>query len=215
MSVRRIDYPSRDAQAEGLAAAVAAALAQGGTLAVPGGTTPWPFLRALSAAPLPWADIAVTLTDERMVPPDHERSNAKRLREALLTGAAAAADFIAPTAPDAEGRIAAALPLRVCVLGMGTDGHTASLFPGADQLAAALAAGAPALAAINAPGAPEPRLTLSAEALLSAEDIHLLITGPEKLTTLAAALEDGPETAMPIRAIFRRARKPVQIHYAE
>jgi 6-phosphogluconolactonase len=97
------------------------------------------------------------------------------------------------------------MPLDVWVVGMGVDMHTASLFPGADQLARALARDAPVLLAMRAPGAPEPRMTLSATALRSANDLHLLFFGSDKRAAFAHACQDGPVGAAPVRAVLDRA----------
>ena len=224
-----IDYPDRAAQAQALARDVADALqasiaATGrAVLSVPGGTTPGPFLRALAGAALHWPAVTVVLNDERWVPPDHPRSNARLLGETLLTGAAAQATTVPlyRDAPRPEEGLAAvawalrgpALPLDVLVLGMGEDMHTASLFPGADRLAEALdpACAEPVLP-MRAAGAAEPRITLTLPALLSARQTHILITGEEKRVALDRACEDGPEAEAPIRAILRRAAPTV--HYA-
>lgn len=88
----RIETCDAKAIAPLLAARVAddlrAVIAQKGSahLAVPGGTTPGPFLAALGAIDLPWEHVTVTLTDERWVPEDHERSNQRTLRDTLFAG---------------------------------------------------------------------------------------------------------------------------------
>lgn len=220
------EYPDREALALGLATRVARelgdALAAKGraSLAVPGGTTPGPFLTGLSLQPIDWAQVNVMLTDERFVPESSDRSNTRLLRETLLQNNAAAARLV-PFYAKADQpedvltnlteRIVPALPLDVCVLGMGEDMHTASLFPGADLLDEALSDAAPALLPMRAPGAPEPRLTLTAPVLKASDHCHLLITGEAKMAALKKALEDGPATEAPVRAILSR---PVTVHYA-
>lgn len=223
-------FADRQQLAEGLAARVAgdlaAALAARGatTLAVPGGTTPGAFLTALAGQPLDWARIAVTLTDERWVPPDHPRSNARLLRAALLERGAEKAQFVplyaeAATPEAAVAAVGAAvaermLPLDVCVLGMGADMHIASLFPGADRLAEALDPGCPSpVLPIRAPGAGEERITLTLPSLLSAGHIYILIAGEEKLAALDAAAGDGRVEEGPVRAVLR-ANRPVAVYYA-
>ncbi len=230
MTATLIEHPSRDAQAQALAEAVAAdlrtALAARGraTLAVPGGTTPGPFLTLLGAMPLAWERIGVTLTDERWVPVSSPRSNQRLLAETLFKGAAAGAEF-APlygaTDDPADGLSAVAtalrqliLPLDVAVLGMGEDMHTASLFPGADKLRAALADDAPPVLALRAPGAPEARVTLTAPVLRAAKAAYLLIQGPAKRATLARAEAAKSVEDAPVRVILDRAG-PTTIHYAD
>ncbi len=184
-------------------------------LIVSGGKTPAGYFAALSNLALDWTRVSITLADERRVADDSPRSNARLVRETLLTHRAAAATFI----PLADSRLsesqelAAAsarvanlpLPADLVVLGMGDDGHTASWFPGADRLAEAMDPGARQFVApISAPDAPEPRLTLTGRLILRARSIALLIEGEDKMATLAKALEDGPEEAMPIRSVLRR-----------
>ncbi len=190
------------------------------SLAVPGGTTPGPIFDDLCAVDLDWERVDILLTDERWVPESSERSNTRLLRERLLTNKAAAANLIplyadAPTPEDKlselSDRIDGILPLSVCLLGMGADMHTASLFPGADLLAEGLAADAPALLPMRAPTAPEPRITLTARVLNSALEKHIVITGVEKREAFerAKALHDPMQA--PVSAIFKDAT----IHWAE
>ncbi len=222
----RLDFPSREDQASALAAAVAGDLrtaitARGrASLAVPGGTTPAAFLEALSKQALSWSAVTVTLTDERCLPSDSPRSNQGLLRASLLRNQAIKASF-QPLYEEGEslaaiGRRLASelLPLDVCVVGMGEDGHTASLFPEADHLEEALAEAAPALVALSAPGAPEPRVTLSARVLREAGKAYLLIAGASKLTALEHAEQEGSISAAPIRVILRR-KGETAIYYAE
>ena len=102
------------------------------------------------------------------------------------------------------------LPLTVCLLGMGADMHTASLFPGADRLAQALSADAPLVLPMRAEAAGEPRITLTAPVLAASHHIHILITGVEKRVALDRALSLPPELA-PVRAVLDAAT----VHWAE
>lgn len=188
------------------------------SLAVPGGTTPGPIFDSLCAADLDWSRIHVMLTDERWVPETSERSNTRLLRERLLVDRAAAAHYVplyaeAKTPEDVLPELAEALtpelPLSVVLLGMGTDMHTASIFPGADQLDLALH-GRDRLVAMRAPGAPEPRITLSAHVLKSAMNRHLVIVGGEKRDALERARHLPPEEA-PVSAILNGTT----VHWAE
>jgi 6-phosphogluconolactonase len=218
-------YPDRDTMMRSLADLVSdqvrAAIASNGraTLAVPGGTTPGPFLSWLSREDLDWAEVRVLLTDERRVPVGSERSNLRLIRETLQQNAAAAARIIDLNAggdalETAEADVASVLPIDVLVIGMGADMHTASLFPGAPELAAALAEDAPALMLIRPPGQPEERLTLTAPVLRNAGAAHILITGQDKRAALDAALADGPAEDAPIRVVLS-APCPVTVHYAD
>lgn len=236
IEVARQTYPDRDTLMRGLAELVADQLraahvskhhaAAGGrrrvTLAVPGGRTPGRFLSALSEADLAWEDVDVLLTDERLVPETSERANGRLLRETLLRGGALAARFIPfhpfgwpePSLDAVTADVAEALPIDVLVLGMGADGHAASLFPGAPGLAAALAPDAPPIVRVEPANQPEPRLSLSARALRGASVIHILITGRDKLAALDAALRDGPAEEAPVRVALT-APCPVTVHYAD
>ncbi|MGF1502119.1 MAG: 6-phosphogluconolactonase [Paracoccaceae bacterium] len=164
-------------------------------LAVPGGTTPVFFLRALGRVDLPWERVTVTLTDERQVSVDSPRSNQRLLAETLFAGRAAAACFVPLYAAGAGAEaiglsLTPLLPLDVCVFGMGEDGHIASLFPGALGLAAALAPDAPPAVETRPPGGEEPRITLSAPVIAGARKRYLLIKGEPKRAALDAAAAD-------------------------
>jgi 6-phosphogluconolactonase len=213
------DYPDREMLFMGLANTLAGALRRAldqrarVLFAVPGGTTPGPVFDALCAVDLDWGRVDVMLTDERWVPEDHPRSNTRLLRERLLVERAAAARLLPMYLPgetpearieEMRATVAEALPISVLLLGMGADGHTASLFPGADNLAAALEADAPPLMAMRAPDsplAPEPRVTLTAPPLADALSKHLVITGDEKRAVLEAARRT-PALEAPVRAVL-------------
>lgn len=206
MIAERKNFADRETLAAALARDVAAHLP--GVLAVSGGSTPRLFFQALSKHPLDWSAVTVTLVDERQVPISSERSNAGLVREHLLVGEAAAAQFRPIWMGLRARRFACA------VLGMGTDGHTASFFPGGDQLALALnPAVPPTVIAMRAPEAGEPRLTWTLSALLAAEFLALHIEGEEKSSVLDAALGEGPIESMPIRAVLR-ASKPVTVYWS-
>lgn len=220
-----VEYPDRELLMMDLADQLAGELNscllthEGATFCVPGGTTPGPVFDVLSAVDLEWQRIAVVLNDERWVPEDSPRSNTRLLRERLLIGKAAVATLVplyAPTPTPEEALDALAeglkphLPISVLLLGMGSDMHTASLFPGADRLQEALDPHAPPLMAMRAAGAGEPRVTLTAPVLQGAMSIHLLITGPEKREALERARHLSPSEA-PVRTVLADAT----VHWAE
>ena len=220
-----IDYPDREMLAIDLANQLAGDLRtalshdERAVFSVPGGSSPGPVFDALCAADLDWDRVDVLLNDERWVDEDHPRSNTALLRRRLLTEGAADASLLPLYAPypAPEGAldllspaIEERLPLSVLLLGMGEDGHTASLFPGADQLTKALAPEAPPLLAMRAPGAPEPRITLSARVLNGALKKHILIFGAQKRAVLEAARHADPAD-MPVRAVLDGAI----VHWAE
>lgn len=192
-------------------------------LAVSGGTTPGNLFRALSAKPIDWKRVTVTLVDERFVPPSSERSNEHLVRSTLLQNRAAAARFAglyrdaenveAAAHAAADDLAALAWPLDAVVLGMGTDGHTASFFPDADCLGTLLSpSNADIILPVHAKTSGEPRLTLPLARLIEAPFIALHIEGAEKKRVLDTALE--PSSRLPISAVFRAARNPVQIFWA-
>jgi len=196
-------------------------------LALSGGTTPLKFMHALSTQQLEWPRVIVTLCDERWVPPQHERSNARLIREALLQGAASAARFVplhvdAPDPQSGLAQIAAAvsslpLPIDAAVLGLGLDGHTASLFPDADRIDAALDARGTALVLpMCSPTAGEPRITLTLPVLAAAQALFLQIEGPEKKQVFARIVNgEGASPRNPLRALMQHARAPLVVYWCD
>ena len=188
------------------------------SLAVPGGTTPGPLFDTLSAADLEWSRVFVLPTDERWVAEDNPRSNSGLIRSRLITSRAQSARYLSLYADTSEpeasmesvtARILQALPISVLILGMGSDMHTASLFPGADLLDEALASDAPPILPMRAAGAPEPRVTLTAPVLKAAMNTHILITGDEKRQALERAAYLSPREA-PVVAVLGQAT----VHWA-
>lgn len=220
MDIERRSFADKPTLAKELAEAVAdrirLAIAERGeaSIAVSGGSTPAKFFQALGKTKdIDWSKVVVTLVDERWVDETSDRSNAMLVNEKMLQGPAATARFFPlysggeePTL-EAIARTNALLaglprPFAAVILGMGSDGHTASFFPGGDTLAEALASPGPALA-LRAPGAGEPRITLTLPYLLDTEGLYLHIEGQEKAAVLDTALGDGPIEDLPIRAVLR------------
>ncbi|WP_349666125.1 6-phosphogluconolactonase [Marinobacter sp. ATCH36] len=185
------------------------------SLVVSGGSTPLPFFQALREKPLDWARIDVLLADERWVPEDDEASNTRLVRENLLQGPASEASYLSLKQPgetpaDGLSAVEAALadlhlPLDVLILGMGNDGHTASLFPDAPELDGVLDTDSAAIvAATTPPSQAHKRITLTLRALSRAGFTALHIKGDDKLKTLQDACADiGQIKEMPIRAFLR------------
>lgn len=212
--------------AEGLATDVAqrlrSAIAEKGraTLVVSGGRSPVAFFQRLAAQALDWSKVVVSLADERWVPVEHADSNAGLVAQHLLQGNAAKARFVGLYRPAASLEAAAeqadlALaelgPIDVLVLGMGDDGHTASLFPGSPNLAEGLLAqGERRVLPMLAPSVPHQRLTLTRRVLAGAGATLLSVQGPGKLATLRAALAADDPAQMPIRAFLQ---DPLQIYW--
>lgn len=225
-------FADSEALAEALATDVATALKEAiaergrATLAVSGGSTPKRFFAALSGKTLAWDKVTVTLVDERFVPETDERSNQRLVVSTLLQDEATRARFVPlynaaasiEEAAEHASAVIAALPrpFDVVVLGMGTDGHTASFFPGGDRLQDALSDTlAKPVFAMEAPGAGEPRLTLSFAAIADAHLLVLHIEGPEKNATLKEAMKGGAEEEMPIRAVLNRAPSRIHLYRTE
>ncbi|HIJ90101.1 MAG: 6-phosphogluconolactonase [Desulfobulbaceae bacterium] len=194
------------------------------SLVVSGGSTPVPFFAALSELALDWQQVTITLADERWVGQTDADSNEHLVRRHLLQNRAAAARFVglkteAPTAAQGEKecgvRLAGlAAPFDVLILGLGNDGHTASLFPQAARLHEALAPDSGKLCmAITPPVAPHERMTMTLPTLLHSRQIILHIAGPDKRAVYEMAMADGPVEEMPIRAVLRRAA-PVTVFWA-
>ena len=182
-----------------------------------GGASPGPVYDLLATLPLPWEQISVTLSDERWVSPTSPDSNERQLRERLMVGEAASARFVplwsdAPTAEDAaeaaEAALEALFPADVVLLGMGEDGHFASLFPGSSVLEEGLDPFGGSLVIAVPTGDPAPameRISLTLYALKQAFLILVLISGEAK----RRIIEDRDD--LPIHALFRAADMPVRV----
>lgn len=207
------------AAADATAAALGQALAQRGSASLvgTGGRSPAPVYDLLSATPLDWGKVAVTLSDDRFVPITSPDSNEKLVRERLLVGAAASARFVPITcaaasveeaAAQVEEDVRALAPYDVLLLGMGEDGHVASLIPGApvldqgmDPAGTRFCLGIPA--GVGSP--PLARVTMTMPALLQAALILVLISGEKK----RAIVDEG--NGLPVHALLEQAKAPVRV----
>jgi len=210
-----------DVVAQNLADSVAAFLstrlkaAPRASLVVSGGSTPLPFFRALSTKDLDWRRVDVLLADERWIGEEDDASNTRLVRENLLQNNAASARFLSlKQAGDTpveglalvkEELAELALPIDVLVLGMGTDGHTASLFPDAPELVRAMDPECRDIVTVTTPASqPQNRISLTRKPLGNALFTALHLKGEDKLGALAEAIS-APEKVleMPVRAFLK------------
>jgi 6-phosphogluconolactonase len=194
-------------------------------LLLSGGSTPAPVHRALAREALDWGKIAVGLVDERWLAKDDLASNARLLRETLLEEGAPGARFEPMKLPPhhrIEDSVREAnrhsVDGAVCVLGMGEDGHTASLFPGIADLQAAFDS-LDDYIAIDAGAAPvaQPwprRISLTPAGLARTGTRLLLVRGARKREVLLRALAGDDAFELPVRAAFALPGEPLRIHWA-
>lgn len=187
------------------------------TLVVSGGSTPLGFLRLMAQQQLPWSQVLVTLADERWVPVQHADSNERMVREHLIdhTGAQfLSLRGVESSSIQAQQRLQEQMlgndQFDVVILGMGTDGHTASLFPQAADLATLLDVHNPNCCAVVDPiTAPHQRLSLTLSRLLNSRSIILHVTGSSKREVLERA---WATQSLPIAAVLRQELVPLEIY---
>ena len=191
-------------------------------LLLSGGRTPGPAYAALARAPLPWDRVDVALVDERWLLPDDPDANARLVRESLLADRAAAARFESITCPGRSveeavtvANMHAAHAAGIVVLGMGDDGHVASLFPGMIGLADALESPRPYVA-VDATGCPGAgpwtrRVSLTPAGLAPAHTRLLLIRGARKREVLDQVLAGDDPMEFPVRIAFTTPGVPLRI----
>lgn len=214
--------------ADDIAATLTRVIEQQGSacLAVSGGRSPIALFAALRVLPLRWADVSITLVDERAVPPEHADSNARLVREHLLQDAAAAARFFPLVLPphvhggsvDVDACVATANePFQqpdVVILGMGDDGHTASLFPDAAELGEGIdRTHAPAYLPVRPGVAPHRRISLNLSALCAARRLFLSITGPLKRGVFEQAAQGEAQRALPVSYIIHQREVPLDVYW--
>lgn len=181
------------------------------SVALPGGRSQAGMLGALAAYHLPWHLVTITTTDERQVPIDHPLSNMGNLQRIFRGRCGAAAKFATLEGPRTPAAIQ--LPFDLVIVGMGADGHVASLFPGAtidDSDPRSLIEGMPQPVPIEAPVS---RRSLNLTALTKTNRTLLVCAGKAKRAALDRALTSADDS--PLAAFLRRAHGLVTIHYAE
>jgi 6-phosphogluconolactonase len=188
-------------------------------LALPGGRTPGPIFATLAKADLNWKKVTIIPTDDRLVPMDDERSNVRAIAKAFLpTGARVIP--IATDIPDyrlagnsADARLQdLPWPPDLVWLGMGEDGHTASILAGPD-LQGALDAPKARRAVGVKPDDGEPRVTLTRASILSARTVLITLQGQAKRDMLEQAIADGQSSKLPIGRVLAEAEQPIDIHW--
>ena len=195
-------------------------------IALPGGKTPVPIYAKLSAAKLDWKRVTIIPTDERVVPLGDPLSNVTMIAKAFLPKGARVMPVVPEATKDykAAGRSADALmqdlhwPLDLCLLGVGGDGHTASIFPGADYDEALN--GPKERRALGVmpdplpPEAPVARVTLSRQGIINARALMIAVTGAAKKKVIEDAIAEGAGSPYPIGRVLADVELPVDIHWA-
>ena len=194
-------------------------------LMVSGGSTPKKLFEWLRQSPLDWEKVRIGLCDERWVDANHPDSNEKLVRDFLMQDQAVNAQFVGLYCEDMSANEAEVVcsqrvkrdlwPIDVSVLGMGEDGHTASLFPHNPKLFDALDTHNETLCVAITPSvAPHERMSLTLRALLSAEHLYLHIEGEKKRKVYEEALSGDDVLELPIRAVLHQENKMIEVYYA-
>ncbi|MCW8386619.1 6-phosphogluconolactonase [Fluoribacter dumoffii] len=188
-------------------------------LVLSGGKTPINLFKGLANTDLPWDKVTITLADERCVAIDDSERNEHLVRQFLLQNHASRAHFVSllneECSIEQTERIIASLPtFDAVVLGMGEDGHTASLFPCSDELLQGLDDNAGAVLRVSPKKAPYQRISLSKKRLLNSRVIFFHLVGPKKLSVLHQAMAEHDPTIMPVSAFLNNRDANVQVLYA-
>ncbi len=218
-------FSSQQACNEALAATLSDCLEQAladsnsASLLLPGGSTPRGLLQCLQQRALPWSQVQISATDERWVAADAVQSNTQMLRRALPE-----AQLLEPHLADSAQASSVAwaqalqghLPFAASVLGMGDDGHVASLFAGMPGLAEGMDFAAQPSALVGlAPDEPRVRLSLNLAMLANTKWLGVLLFGESKGQMLERVLANDPTTqALPIYHLLWQAPRPVQVYWA-
>lgn len=223
VTISMLNFPSIKLATQALAERVTSTLNEAisergrASIAVSGGRTPRLVFQHMRQHKVSWDRVIVTLTDERWVTPDRAESNERLVRKHLLIGPAKAATFVpmfggesSPHSGQAacEQRLSSiGMPLDAVYLGMGADGHIASLFPGhpAVNIRSSLCV------AVSAPEIHPPRMSLTGAAIMGAGRIFLLFAGADKLSAYMKAQQEGTCRELPLRILFGKSQAPVEV----
>jgi len=225
------DYEDIDELAEAVAGDVgfiieSALDARGQALiALPGGKTPAPIYEKLAAMPIKWKHVTIIPTDDRLVAVDNPLSNAAMLARAFMPkGARVLPIATENTDHKAAGNAADARlqdlhwPPDLVWLGVGGEGHTASIFTDPDFDDALNAPKARRAVGVLPnplpPEAPVTRVTLTRHSILSARTLMIVLTGNDKKALLEQAIKDGPLSPLPVGRVLAEAEQPIDIHWA-
>ncbi len=195
------------------------------SLLVSGGSTPKPLFEKLRETSLDWEKVSIGLCDERWLSSTHEESNENLVKTHLLQAKASKATFVGMYTNETDMQAAEILcekkmkellfPFDVLILGMGSDAHTASLFPENVKLEKAFDLNSETLCIAIKPGtAPYMRMSLTRQAILSAAHIYLHFEGKEKLAVYEEAIAGEDMYKMPIRSVLNQEFKDVEVYYA-
>ena len=234
MTINEHRFDSRDAMLEALYQVFvddieqALATRSTATLLLSGGSTPVPLYRLLAKAGLDWSRVHVALVDERWVDVNNPASNERLLRENLLVDKAAEAHFVgmknqsktpfdgARECDDNYRSLPA--PYSICLLGMGPDGHTASLFPAAEGLDEALASERHCAAIrarrSNVTGDNLERMTMTPSSLLQSRKLVLLISGDDKWAVYRQARDNPASIDLPVSLLLHQDKSPVEVYWS-
>jgi len=201
------------------------------SIIVPGGTTPAPVFKELSSMSLDWKNITIVPSDERWIDVSHNQSNENLIRNSLLMNNAQVAKLVglkSAAETNVEGELETeqslqnlTLPAAVTVLGMGLDGHVASLFSDCPQIDDALDLGQMKKAmAINAEGCAvageyTQRISLTMATLINSQLIIILITGEDKLDVISKAVKQNENPGIPVSVLLAQKQTPVEIYWAK
>jgi 6-phosphogluconolactonase len=232
VSWTEITHGDGDALAQALAASLGKTIRHAvegrghAVLALAGGRTPFPIYRLLAELPLPWSKVTLLCTDERWVPADHPARNERELATAFTSARGPRILPLVPSAPgdDADTHTAESSLAQVAdafdavLLGMGGDGHTASLFPGAPELGVALEPqAAPVITLLPDPLPPEapfPRVSLTLPRLLNTRRLLLILQGEGKRAVLRRAQAAADPGDLPVAAFLHHPQAKVEIHWS-